>query len=29
MDAIESNEGNGDALHQDQKVNYYLREKNP
>ena len=26
-DLIESNEDDGDALYQDQKVNYYLREK--
>ena len=29
MVAIESNDEDGGALHQDQKVSYYLREKNP
>ena len=27
VNAIESNDEGGDALYQDQKVNYYLREK--
>ena len=27
VDTIESNDEDGDGLYQDQKVNYYLREK--